>query len=254
MTPHLARLQGMRLVSCLALATLLLGGCPGANKGAKVIDPPPPPAYEYLVKSGDTLYSIAWRHEMRFVELARINNIPHPYTIYPGQVLKVARPELVKRTPVRKSQPSTTSATRNTERPAPVAKTTGKTPASAPARRASAGWYWPTPGKISKAFGGDNKGVDFELGAGSEVHAAGVGTVIYSGSGIGGYSRLIIIRHNTRYMSAYSLDLGVLVKEGQTVSAGQVIARAGGVSSRGLHFEIRDRGKPIDPIRVLKGS
>ena len=232
---------------------MFVAGCPDANKGVKVVDPPPRPVYEYEVKSGDTLYSIAWRHEMHFVELARINNIPHPYTIYPGQTLKVTRNEMVKRTPVRNTEPDKpAAATPRKSSPAPVAKTTSRPAPAKATRRAAPGWHWPSPGKISKGFGRDNKGVNFELGVGSEVRAAGKGTVIYSGSGLGGYSRLIIIRHDARYMSAYSLDLGILVKEGQSVRLGEVIARITGETPRGLHFEVRDKGKPIDPMRVLR--
>ena len=239
----------------LAMVAFALAACSGANRGAEVIDPPPPPRYEYRVKSGDTLYSIAWRHEMHFVELARINSIPHPYTIYPGQVLKVTRVEVARSPPARtsearKSEASTPATKAKT--PAPAARTASKAPVSA--RRAAAGWHWPSQGKISKGFGRDNKGVNFDLADGSEVRAAGTGTVIYSGSGIGGYSRLVIIRHNDRYMSAYSLDLGVLVNEGQSVRSGDVIARATDKSGRGLHFEVRDKGTPIDPMKVLKGG
>ena len=239
---------------CLAGVVLALAACAGGNRGVKVIDPSPSQKYEYRVKSGDTLYSIAWRHEMHFVELARINNIPHPYTIYPGQTLKVIRPEVVRTAPAKRprqtvvrEKKSSPPATKKASATRPPTTTTTST------RRATAGWHWPSDSKISKGFGRDNKGVDFALQAGSEVRAAGKGTVIYSGSGLGGYSRLIIIRHDDRYMSAYSLDLGVLVEEGQTVRLGEVIARTTGEPARDLHFEVRDKGTPINPMQVLRG-
>ncbi len=234
---------------CLASVAIVLAACADANRGAKVVDPPPRPTFEYQVKSGDTLYAIAWRHEMRFVELARINNIPHPYTIYPGQTLTVTRAETARSAPVKKLE----KPVANEKQSSPAAKAPATPPSTTSTRRATAGWHWPSNGKISKGFGRDNKGVDFALQSGSEVRAAGKGTVIYSGSGLGGYSRLIIIRHNDRYMSAYSLDLGVLVGEGQSVRSGEVIARTSGQPSRDLHFEVRDKGKPIDPMRVLRG-
>ena len=238
---------------CLAGVVLALAACAGTNRGVKVVDPSPSQKYEYRVKSGDTMYSIAWRHEMHFVELARINNIPHPYTIYPGQTLKVTRPEAVRTAPAKRPQQTVARE----KKPSPPAAKKAPAPATRPpttsTRRATAGWHWPSNGKISKGFGRNNKGVDFTLQAGSEVRAAGKGTVIYSGSGLGGYSRLIIIRHDDRYMSAYSLDLGVLVKEGQSVRLGEVIARTTGEPSRDLHFEVRDKGTPIDPMRVLRG-
>jgi len=252
--PNNASLAFFMRCLCLAGIVLALAACAGGNRGVKVIDPSPSQKYDYRVKSGDTLYSIAWRHEMHFVELARINNIPHPYTIYPGQTLKVIQPEVVRTAPAKRPQ-QTVAREKKSSSPA-----TKKAPASATprppttsARRATAGWHWPSNGKISKGFGRDNKGVDFALNAGSEVRAAGKGTVIYSGSGLGGYSRLIIIRHDDRYMSAYSLDFGVLVEEGQTVRLGEVIARTTAEPARDLHFEVRDKGTPIDPMRVLRG-
>ena len=76
--------------------------------------------------------------------------------------------------------------------------------------------------------------------------------MVYAGSGLGGYRSLIIIRHNERYLSAYSLDQGVLVAEGQKVSSGDVIARVAGNVGRDMHFEVRIEGKPIDPMQVLR--
>ena len=254
---------------------LLLGmvsaflGCGGTNKGARVIDVPRPPSYEYWVKSGDTLYSIAWRHEMDFTELARINNIAHPYRIFPDQRLKVSNPPLNAQASdepgATTSRRSTTAATpppavakppANLPDKQPVAKQPVAKPAAVPAepsrRAAPARWSWPSEGKISKAFGANNKGVNFQLQSGSEIHAAGSGTVVYAGSGLGGYRSLIIIRHNERYLSAYSLDQGVLVAEGQKVSSGDVIARVAGNVGRDMHFEVRIEGKPIDPMQVLR--
>ena len=253
----------------LASACLLLG-CESANRGAKVIDPPRPSTYEYRVKSGDTLYSIAWRHEMNYVELARMNNIAHPYTIYPNQILKVSRAQVVAHTGSTRSQDSSRSATVPST-PAPSenrASTSSKQGASPSAKKAptnptpvttrqstggaASNWAWPSSDKVSKRFGPNNKGMNFELDNGSEVHAARGGTVVYASTGIGGYRNLVIIRHNERYLSAYSLDQGVLVTEGQSVGSGDIIARIAGEPGRDLHFEVRDHGEPVDPMKVLK--
>ena len=257
------RRRSLSYLLLLGMASAFVG-CEGANRGARVIDAPPAPSYEYRVKSGDTLYSIAWRHEMNFTELARINNIAHPYRIFPDQRLKVSNPLLVAETsgesaatPSRRSTsaakppPAVAKPPANLPDKQPVAK-----PAAVPAepsrRAAPARWSWPSEGKVSKAFGANNKGVNFQLQTGSEIRAAGSGTVVYAGSGLGGYRSLIIIRHNERYLSAYSLDQGVLVSEGQQVSSGDVIARVAGNVGRDMHFEVRDQGKPIDPMKVLR--
>ena len=89
--------------------------------------------------------------------------------------------------------------------------------------------------------------------AGTPIKAAAAGQVVYSGSGLPGYGYLIIIKHNDTYLSAYAHNSVVLVKEGQRVTAGQVIARMGdtGADKVMLHFEIRRRGQPIDPASVL---
>lgn len=249
----------------LLIAVCLLLACERTNKGATIVDPPSAPSYEYRVKSGDTLYSIAWRHEMNYVELARVNNIAHPYTIYPNQILKVNRAQVVahtgqtasqgstaglkpvpsKETPPRASNTAPTAASKRPTAPASVSK-----PQSS--GRADSSWAWPSRGKVSKRFGPKNKGMNFALDQGSEVHAARGGTVVYASTGIGGYRNLVIIRHNERYLSAYSLDQGVLVREGQSVGSGDIIARIAGEPSRDLHFEVRDQGEPVDPMKVLE--
>lgn len=263
-----------RFVSLIVLLSgmCLLLGCESSNRGAKVIDPPPAPSYEYRVKSGDTLYSIAWRHEMNYVELARMNNIAHPYTIYPDQILKVSRAQVAAHTVSTGSQdsnegttlgatpviPEEKAVTSSAKAAQPPVKKGAATPAPVTNRQttggAASGWAWPSTAKVSKTFGPNNKGVNFALGKGSEVHAARSGTVVYASTGIGGYRNLVIIRHDERYLSAYSLDQGVLVKEGQSVGSGDTIARIAGEPGRDLHFEVRDRGEPVDPMKVLKAT
>ncbi len=263
-----------RVATCIFLlvGACLLFACESSNKGAEVIDVPRPSTYEYRVKSGDTLYSIAWRHEMNYVELARMNSIAHPYTIYPNQILKVSRAPVVAHTVSSGSQNSNGGAT---IRPTPVPAERKTTTPSKQATRSSAkkqpsaaapvttrpstgpaasGWAWPSTAKVSKTFGPNNKGVNFALGNGSEVRATRGGTVVYASTGIGGYRNLVIIRHDARYLSAYSLDQGVLVQEGQSVGSGDVIARIAGEPGRDLHFEVRDQGDPVDPMKVLKAT
>ena len=116
-------------------------------------------------------------------------------------------------------------------------------------------WEWPAQGKLLYGFGqGSNqKGVGIEGRSGQPVLAAAPGKVVYSGSGLRGYGKLIIIKHNASYLSVYAHNRQILVKEGQTVAKGQKIAEIGDTDSErvALHFEIRRLGKPIDPVQYL---
>jgi len=116
-------------------------------------------------------------------------------------------------------------------------------------------WEWPTQGKLIYGFGeGTNqKGVGIEGRSGQAVLASAPGKVVYSGSGLRGYGKLIIIKHNSSYLSVYAHNSQILVKEGQSVAKGQKIAEMGNSDSEGvaLHFEIRRLGKPIDPLQYL---
>lgn len=115
-------------------------------------------------------------------------------------------------------------------------------------------WQWPAAGKTIATFNeGTNKGVDVAGRAGDAIHAAGDGKVVYSGSGLRGYGKLVIIKHNGTYLSAYAHNRSVLVKEGQAVTKGQKIAEMGDSDAEQvkLHFEIRRQGKPVDPLKYL---
>ena len=116
-------------------------------------------------------------------------------------------------------------------------------------------WGMPTSGKVVAGFSeSDNrKGVDIVGQRGQAVVASASGKVVYSGSGLRGYGKLIIIKHNKTYLSAYAHNDQILVKEGQTVSKGQKIAEMGNTdaSQVELHFEIRKLGKPVDPAKYL---
>lgn len=143
---------------------------------------------------------------------------------------------------------------------APPAKPAVKAPATpAPKEAGSADvrlvWEWPTQGKVIYGFGeGTNqKGVGIEGRSGQAVLASAPGKVVYSGRGLRGYGKLIIIKHNTSYLSVYAHNSQILVKEGQSVAKGQKIAEMGNSDSDrvALHFEIRRLGKPIDPLQYL---
>jgi len=116
-------------------------------------------------------------------------------------------------------------------------------------------WAWPVSGKLLSGFSEKAKGVDIGGKLGQPVQASADGKVVYSGSGLRGYGKLIIIKHNKTYLSAYAHNSQVLVKEGQTVAKGQKIAEMGNTDADQvkLHFEIRRLGKPVDPLKHLPG-
>jgi len=115
-------------------------------------------------------------------------------------------------------------------------------------------WMWPSEGKVIATFDeGKNKGVDIAGKAGQHVVAAGAGKVMYAGSGIRGYGNLVIVKHSNSLLSAYAHNRSIVVKEGQSVTKGQMIAEMGDsdADSVKLHFEIRQQGKPVDPSKFL---
>ncbi|MDR1936429.1 MAG: peptidoglycan DD-metalloendopeptidase family protein [Candidatus Accumulibacter sp.] len=115
-------------------------------------------------------------------------------------------------------------------------------------------WIWPASGKIVATFSENgNKGVDIAGKAGDPVIAAGDGKVVYSGTGLRGYGKLVIIKHDATYLTAYAHNQNILVKEGQSVNKGQRIAEMGNTDADQvkLHFEVRRRGTPVDPLKYL---
>ncbi|MCV2884615.1 peptidoglycan DD-metalloendopeptidase family protein [Aestuariibacter sp. AA17] len=220
---------------------------------------------EYIVKRGDTLYSIAWISGNDYRDLARFNNIAPPYEIYPGQRLKTK--QRVSNTPKPSPKPSGQTLTKNSQ--IPVDRTnkqaygnsrTGqklakKQPSSAFPQRVER-WQWPAKGKVISTFSSraqGNKGVDIAGNRGTPIKAAAAGKVVYTGSALRGFGRLVIIKHSDKFLSAYAHNEKILVKEQQWVSAGQQIATMGDSDADRimLHFEVRYKGKSVDPLRYL---
>nr|WP_202410526.1 peptidoglycan DD-metalloendopeptidase family protein [Pseudomaricurvus sp. HS19] len=222
----------------------------------------------HIVARGETLYSIAWRYAVDYKSLARRNRIDRSYTIYPGQTLYLDRltplaaaPQPVPTRPT--AQPAQKPVAVAKPVPAPRSKTPTVAPKPAPkpaARPAVAAgdvaWQWPVNGPVISHFSSQkslNKGVDLRGRLGEPVLSAAAGTVVYAGSGIRGYGNLLIIKHSERYLSAYAHSRRLLVKEKESVKAGQKIAEMGnsGTDQTKLHFEIRRDGKPVDPLLYL---
>lgn len=233
----------------------------------------------YVVRKGDTLYSIAWRFNLDHQRLAAANQIGAPFTIYPGQRLRLSESA-----PARRSRPSKPSAGAASSGPQyktkpqnrapsrssastgtqPRAATGSATKPSAPKStttpapaEASFGtnrtWYKPLPQKPVGLFGKNNKGLDYAIQGRADVLAARSGKVVYAGNGIAGFERLIIIQHSRELLSAYGFNGKLLVQEQQQVGGGKAIATIlprPGVGQT-LHFELRRQGKPIDPKTVL---
>ena len=340
----------IRKVAVLAFPLILLG-C-ASSQPAPVIDrapaakktaPPKAPVKQagdkdwrpdtYIVKKGDTLYSIGLQYGYDYKEIAQSNNIAPPYTIRLGQQLKLkeAKPFESKVVPVNAtrdgdviiaplktdnvSPASVVAGSQTTSQPAPSQATpqikepralrepysdealTSKPPASKPVAisvpptaakpadpavatetaktdapkadtpkldaQGKAGdedidWAWPTTGKVITTFNADSnaKGIDIAGTAGQAVTASAPGKVIYSGSDLRGYGKLVIIKHNKTYLSVYAHNSKILVKEGDMIAKGQKIAEMGNsdTDSVKLHFEIRQQGKSVDPAKYLPAN
>ena len=114
-------------------------------------------------------------------------------------------------------------------------------------------WMWPAKGKVLAPFSDASKGMDIAGKKGAPVLAAAGGRVVYAGAGLRGYGKLVIIKHNETWLSAYAHNDNILVKEQQDVRKGQKIAEMGSTDADQvkLHFEVRRQGKPVDPQKVL---
>jgi len=332
-----ARFHGL----LIALSTVLIAGCGSEPVQAPVSEgrpPPAPPAApaaaapapaasvpagHYMVKRGDTLYSIALENGADYRDVARWNGLDDPTKISVGQVLRVAPPEgttvaagdaattgvqvgaargagTLQSRPLdgaavsrqgqgdggTKVEPKALRLPYSEENAAMLAKggtaavaaaavARPATPAAAPAAPPSPAkpeppktaavapepgaldFIWPAKGGLLAKFSEpSSKGLDIGGKAGDPVVAAAAGQVLYTGTGIRGFGKLIVIRHENGFSSVYAHNREILVKEGQSVKQGQKIAELGDSDADRpkLHFEIRKSGKPVDPMRYLPGD
>ena len=282
------------LMMIIIIGALVLSGChrhhrpaPVAKSQSTIVKRQLNSDGTYYVRSGDTLYAIAFSYGVDPMEVAKKNGIESPYTIYPGQKIKLKEPAAnpqsrtaspgvqisTVKTPGQVTTKTVKSpATSSSVKPAPVesapvesapAATPGpaaKTSSSAADSKADPqGWKWPTSGRVIHGFvAGDpaRNGLDIAGREGQEVIASAAGQVVYSGNGLIGYGELIIIKHSEKMLSAYAHNRVRLVKEGDQVWAGQKIAEMGRNSrdEQILHFEIRALGKPVNPLNYLPGK
>ncbi len=242
----------------------------------------------YTVRKGDTIFLIAYIAGQDVTEVAQLNGLKEPYPLSIGQKIKlssgykekVVTKEVVVEKPIKtknvskpvEKEPSVTYTkaangtaygSDGTVKGPIKASTNTVTPtkdsvasSSSPISNESIKWYWPTAGRIISSFSsadGGNKGIDLTGSKGQAVKAAAKGRVVYAGNALQGYGNLIIIKHSDNYLSAYAHNDEILVDENDTVKLGQRIATMGntGTNSTKLHFEIRYKGKSVNPIDYL---
>jgi lipoprotein NlpD len=267
------------LRAILLLAAAVLAGCT-ASRPAPVEDragarPPsraaakPAPAAKpaaavaegsYVVKKGDTLYSIALEHGADYRDVAQWNRLEDPSKIQIGQVLRVTMPE---QKLVEVGQPRIIGRVESRPlgeapvKPAPAPVAASKPPPAAGDPRAASApgdFIWPVRGKVLAGFNEPrSKGIDIDGKPGDPVVASAAGRVTYTGTGIPGLGKLVVIRHESGFITVYAHNRDILVKEQQNVGRGQKIAELGNSDADRpkLHFQIRKGAAAVDPMRYL---
>ena len=281
----LAVLASSLLAGCASTVTAPVRDVGGA---AAVAEPLARPGV-HVVRPGDTLLGIARQYGVTLPDLVGWNDLTDPNQIQVGQSLRVGPADAsggvavgvitpgegavalpipapssaeatqapFKQGPLGGRKPYSDEAwSREAPGAAPAATPpTAATEAPTPAAAAGSGeWQWPAAGRLLSAYNeASNKGVDIGGNVGDPVLAAAAGKVVYAGSGLRGYGKLIIIKHNKTFLTAYAHNSQILVKEGQGVSKGQKIAEMGNTDADQvkLHFEVRRFGKPVDPLKYL---
>ena len=225
---------GIALIAALTLAACTTTKAPVAGPG------------EYVVQPGDTLYRIASRTGRTPGEIARWSNLQDPDRLEAGQVLRVAPSADASAPP----PPPPRADRPRPPPPRPAAREPD--PVVPPAARRS-DWGWPAQGQVVAGFNGSsNKGIDIGGNTGDPVVSIGNGSVAVTET-LRGYGSVLMVDHGGSYMSVYTNVRSVLVKQGQRVQRGQKIAEIGGADAGHpkLHFEIRYRGKAVDPRQYL---
>ncbi|TAL87973.1 MAG: LysM peptidoglycan-binding domain-containing protein [Candidimonas sp.] len=251
-TPAREQRMSRYLLIAAVLATSILAGCASRTSHAPVTDLTSAANSNsvatggtYIVKPGDTLYKIAQQNNVDVATLIHANHISDPSQLRVGQTLRLggsggSAPALS----------STPVATPVPVAPPAAAETTSTEKAN------DAGliqWGWPASGRIIQGFNSNTKGIDISGAPGEPVRAAADGKVMYAGNGVRGLGNLILLGHSNGFITAYAHNQTLLVKTGQQVHRGAKIALIGqtDTTSPRLHFEIRRRGTPVNPLSYL---
>lgn len=216
----------------------------------------------HRVQRGDTLYSVGRKYNISPAEIADLNDLAPNAPLRAGQQLVLPLDDV----------PAAPAVVVNPPRPTPI-KTQPRASYSSAARTAPAAtsqppqrtadpldediqWTMPAEGELIGGFSenGPQRGIEILGDFGSPVVASAAGEVAYSGAGLRGYGKLILIKHNATYITAYAHNSKLLVKQGQQVAQGQQIAEMGNTDSNRvkLYFELRRFGKPVDPTKYLQ--
>jgi len=216
----------------------------------------------YFVRSGDTLSDVGKRYAIDYHLLARRNRIRPPYTLYVGQRLSLwhTAPSY-SHMPIPRSSPHITavkSKRHDSARSLKSGKKSAEKKFSVAGSKPFVSLHWPAKGRVSSRFGRLGQrmhdGIDIAAPEGAPVYAAAAGEVVYADRHLTGYGKLIIIRHRRNQFTAYAHNQRNLVRRGDHVAAGDLIARIGHTghsSSPNLHFEIRRGSTPVDPLVYL---
>lgn len=218
----------MRIFFIILCLSCCLVSCAAERSAAPVVDvseiDPIPKSGVHAVKPHETLYSIAWQYGLDYRTIAKQNKLTKPYHLASGEKIYLKNKPKKEKFIVEKE---------------PIKKISG--------------WRRPANGKIIGVYSASNKGINIAGQEGDPVFASAAGKVVYCGGGLKAYGNLIIIKHNSLYLTAYAHNKKLLVKEGNIVKAGQKIAEMGSTGARRtmLHFEIRKQGRPVNPLNYL---
>ncbi len=281
---------GQRL-SLPAPASRLAVSAPKATRP----NPSAPAGWEgsYTIKAGDSLYLVALRHKVKLAELEHVNGITNPRRVRPGTVLRVPT-QALEGSASASPKPALAGAAPDLSRlsrpaPRPVVLNSGQTAAAAGSSREQTGSLsetpvaatanaevrevraalaedttsklrWPVRGRVIAPFGPradgtHNDGLNIAVPMGTDIHAAEHGVIAYAGDELEGYGKLVLVRHDNGWVTAYAHNSQLLVERGDTVMRGQIIARAGKTGKADqpqLRFELRQSAKPVDPTQFME--
>ena len=259
------RQEAVQFHSVVLIALLIMSGCVGeAVVPVSDLTTAKSRYAARVIRTGDTLYLIAWESGLDYRELADWNNLVAPYRLRPGNRIYLTAPQRQQdgsRYEFNEADnmlPTGSELVVSVEEnvaiePVIINPDTGKMNVSKISQVGA--WQWPAAGHIIQSFTGrdGNNGLDISGAEGSPIRAAARGIVVYAGSGLRGYGELLIIQHNEEFLSAYAHNRVLLVEEGLTVEMGQIVAEMGNTDAKTtrLHFEIRRDGKPVNPLKYL---